>query len=216
MTEVTPRQKDLLEIIYKSIKDEGFPPSFEHMRLNLKVSSNQAVIDLLRALEKKRLIKREDKSARSIVILPLGYKALNKDPLIPTLSTAHAGPFNQTIELEGMWTAVSSDVTRFAADVFIIKVNGDSMINAHIEDGSTLLVQRAEHFVTNDIVFAHSGTGDTVKRFISQNEPPYMFLKPENPNYDIILFDDDVELQGKVIAKLEGEMWRPLKQGVLL
>lgn len=212
----TDRQKELLYIIYQSIQDEGFPPNFEQMREELHVSSNQAVYDLLRALEKKKLIKREDKSARSIVILPLGYKTLQKDPLIPTLGTAQAGTLTQSMELVGGWAPVSKDVTRFQHDVYIIKVNGDSMVNAQIEDGSTLLVQKAEHFVTGDIVIAHGPDGETVKRFISQDAPPYMFLQPENPKYDIILFGDDIELQGKVVAKLEGEMWRPFKQGTLV
>lgn len=213
---ITKRQKQLLNIIYQSIEDEGFPPSFEEMRLLLKVVSNQAVLNLLNALEKKKLIKREDKSARSLVILPLGYKILKKDPLIPALGTARAGSLSQSMELVGEWSPVSKDVARFQNDVFIIKVNGDSMINAQIEDGATLLVQKADHFVSKDIVVAHAPDGETVKRFISQDAPPYMFLQPENPKYDIILFGDDVELQGKVVAKLEGEMWRPFKQGQLV
>lgn len=217
MTEVaTNRQKQLLSIIYQSIRGEGFPPSFEDMRLGLKVASNQAVLNLLNALEKKKLIRREDKSARSLVILPLGYRILKKDPLIPALGTARAGTFTQSMELTGEWSPVSKDVTRFQSDVFIIKVNGDSMINAQIEDGATLLVQRADHFVSKDIVVAHGPDGETVKRFISQDSPPYMFLQPENPKYDIILFSDDIELQGKIVAKLEGAIWRPFKQGQLV
>lgn len=212
----TKRQKELLGIIYNSIINDGFPPSFEQMREELGISSNQAVLDLLNGLEKKKLIKREDKTARSIVILPLGYKSLKKEPLIPAFGSVQAGPFTQTFELDGSWRSVSDDVMRFQNDVFIIKVSGDSMINAQIEDGSTLLVQKAEHFVTGDIVVAHAPDGETVKRFISQDAPPYMFLQPENPKYDIILFGDEVELQGKVVAKLEGEMWRPFKQGALV
>ena len=216
MIEVTKRQKELLDIIYRSIKNEGFPPSFEQMRSQLKVSSNQAVLDLLNLLERKKCIKREDKSARSLIILPMGYKDLGKDPLIPALGAVQAGAFTQTFELTGGWTPVSKDVARLQSEVFIVKVNGDSMINAQIEDGSTLLVQKLEHFSNGDIVVAETSDGTTVKRFISRDSPPYMFLQPENPHYDNILFGDDIELQGKVIAKLEGEIWRPFKQGTLV
>ena len=213
---VTDRQKQLLKIIYSSIKDEGFPPTLQELRGLLKVSSNQAVLDLLKALEKKKLIKREDKSARSILILPLGYKTLDESPLFPVLGSARAGAFTQALELHGEWQQVSPDVIELQSRTYVIRVTGDSMINAQIEDGCTLLVQETEHFSHKDIVIAGTPDGVTVKRFISQDSPPYMFLKPENPKYENILFGDDIELQGKIVAKLEGEMWRAFKQGTLV
>lgn len=216
MEKVTKRQNELLQAIYESVRDEGFPPSFDELREHFNISSNQAILDHLNALEKKKLIKRGDKSARSITILPLGYKTLSQEPLIPVLGIAQAGAFAQTMDLVGEWQQVSDDVTKFQGQTYIIRINGDSMINAQIENGCTLLIQEAEHFSHNDIVVAHSPDGEVVKRFISQDVPPYMFLKSENPAYKNIPFTDDITLQGKIIAKLEGKMWRPFKQGQLV
>ncbi|HEY1835845.1 MAG TPA: hypothetical protein VGG13_03420 [Candidatus Saccharimonadales bacterium] len=106
--EITDRQRELLEAIYDAIKDEGFPPSFDELRTRFGVSSNQAILDHLAALEKKQLIKRTDRSARSILILPLGYKLLERPPLIPVLGSARAGAFTQTMDLVGQWQQLSA------------------------------------------------------------------------------------------------------------
>jgi repressor LexA len=76
------------------------------------------------------------------------------------------------------------------------------MVGAGIEEGDLLLVQEQQEFSTKDIVVAQSPDGTTVKRFISEDSPPYLYLKPENPKYDNIPFTDQVKLQGKVIGKL--------------
>src|SRR3990167_7354516 len=92
---ITPRQKELLSIVYSYIKNEGYPPTFEEMRVRLKVTSNQSVIDLLNKLEKQNFIKRNPAVARSIVILPLGYKTMGEPPIAPFLGITSAGaPIN--------------------------------------------------------------------------------------------------------------------------
>ena len=93
----------------------------------------------------------------------------------------------------------------------MLKISGDSMINAGIDDGDAVLVQTVKEFVSKDIVFAEIGDGGTVKRFISEDKPPYVYLKPENPNYKNILFTDDVRLKGKVISILKKSQWMPAK-----
>ena len=85
-------------------------------------------------------------------------------------------------------------------DVFLIKVNGDSMINAGIDDGDILLVQKTQEFKSGDIVVARSDEGTTVKRFIA--EDGRIYLKPENPKYDNILILEDTYFDGKVVLNL--------------
>jgi len=53
--------------------------------------------------------------------------------------------------------------------------------------------------------------GSTIKRFISDDKPPYVYLKPENPNYKNISFSDDIRLTGKVISVLKNGYWKPVK-----
>ncbi|MCL4353210.1 transcriptional repressor LexA [Patescibacteria group bacterium] len=196
---ITERQKQTLSIIYDYIKSIGYPPTFEEMKDRLNVSSNQSVIDLLNKLEDKKIIKRNQSGARGIAILPFGYEVLGKPPLAPFLGVSHAGSPLTITEISGQWQRLPGNVARLEDEVFLIKVSGDSMINAGIEDGDVVLVQKQKEFVSGDIVLARIGDDSTIKRFISEDKPPYLYLKPENPKYDLIYFTKDVRLEGKVI-----------------
>ena len=207
---LTTRQKELLSIIYEFIKNTGYPPTYEDMRENLGVSSNQSIIDLLNKLTKLKVL-RKDSGARSLSILPLGYKMLKKDPLIPELGITTAGMPAEAIETLGDWRTLSSNVARLQSDIFLLKISGDSMINAGIDDGDVVLVQKAKEFSSGDIVLAYDGEEATVKRFISEDKPPYVYLKPENPKYENILFTDAVRLDGKILSVLNKNDWRPVK-----
>jgi len=89
------------------------------------------------------------------------------------------------------------------------------MINAGIEDGDLILVKKQKEFVSGDLVVADTGEGVTmkrlVKRFMSDDKPPYVYLKPENPEYPIIPFTDDMRLIGKVISVFKNGQWRSAK-----
>ncbi len=204
---ITPRQKDLLSIVYHYVKDAGYPPTFEEMRQRLGVKSNQSVIDLLRTLEKNRFIKRGPSGARSLAILPLGYEALREEPLVPFLGVTHAGAPISAIEVTGQWETLSGDIARLKDEVFLLKVSGDSMINAGIDDGDVILVKHQQEFISGDIVLAQIGDESTVKRFVSEDKPPYLYLKPENPKYPNIIFTSTVEMKGKVISILKNGQW---------
>ena len=93
----------------------------------------------------------------------------------------------------------------------MLKVSGDSMINAGINDGDAVLVQTKKEFVTREIVYAEINGEGTIKRFISEDKPPYVYLKPENPNHDNIIFTEEVELKGKVISIFKNNQWMPAK-----
>ncbi len=204
---ITSRQKQMLSIIYDYIKSSGYPPTFEEMRERLGVKSNQSVIDLLYKLEKKKIIKKNHAGARSLAILPMGYQILKKDPLMPFLGVSHAGTPISTLEIEGEWHAMPGGVARFGSEVFLLKISGDSMINAGIDDGGIVLVRSQREFVSGDIVLAQIGDETTIKRFISEDKPPYLYLKPENPKYNIIYFTEEVRLKGKVISIVNNGQW---------
>ena len=211
MDKITKRQKELLAMIYRYIKETGYPPTFEEMREGLDVVSNQSVIDLLIKLEKQELIKRNEASARSLAILPLGYEILDKPSLIPFLGIATAGMPIEAIEISGEWQSVSSDIKKLKDEVFLLKISGDSMMNASIEDGDVVLVKSQKEYSSGDIVLAQIDNEATIKRFISGDTPPYVYLKPENPNYKIIPFTEETRLVGKVISVLKNGYWKPIK-----
>lgn len=204
---ITQRQKQMLSAIYDHIKNTGYPPTFEEMKDRLGVSSNQSVLDLLNKLETKKAIKRSA-SARSITIFPYGYEILGKPPLVPFLGISHAGVPIQALQIDGEWQQMPGEVSKLQGDVYLVKVSGDSMINAGINDGTIVLIKEQKEFVSGDIVLAQVGNETTIKRFISEDKPPYLYLKPENPKYNIIFFTEEVELKGKVISIVDNGQWR--------
>lgn len=206
----TERQKQLLNVIYKYINDTGYPPSFEDMKDGLNVVSNQSIIDLLIKLENQKLIKRNESQARGIVILSLGYEILGKPSLIPFLGITHAGAPLEIIEIEGQWQQLAGGLSKLESDIFILKIAGDSMINAGINDGDRVLVQGKKEFVSGDIVLADIEGESTIKRFVSDDNPPYVYLRPENPNYAVIPFTDRMRLVGKVISINKRGQWMPV------
>lgn len=208
---ITKRQSDLLTILYNFIKNSGFPPTFEEMRGELEVTSNQSVVDLLNKLEEKGLIKKSESLARGIAILPLGYKTLGKLPLAPFLGATTAGIPIEPIEISGNWQSISADASILKGEIFLLKIKGDSMINAGIDDGDVVLVKSEKEFVSGHIVLADIDGEKTIKRFISDDKPPYIYLKPENPKYPAIPATDKMRLVGRVISVLKDGYWKSVK-----
>ena len=96
-------------------------------------------------------------------------------------------------------------------DVFTMRISDDSMINAGIDNGDMVLVEESKEFISGDIVLSYKDGETTIKRFISEDKPPYIYLKPENPKYQNILFTDTTEMKGKIISVLKNNHWRPVK-----
>jgi len=205
---LTIKQKKVLELIYNFLKDSGFPPTLADLKAELDVSSNQSILNFLETLEKKQCIKREEGQARSIKILPLGLKIIEKDQLVPIAGTSAAGSYIESfVDIFTSWQPISNQILQnekidISRDkVFVIQISGDSMINAGINDGDMLLVKEAKEFISGDIVVARTSDGTTVKRFIADGGKRY--LKPENPNYENIpIIPGEITFDGKVILNL--------------
>ncbi len=198
---LTERQKETLLFIYDSIKYEGFPPTLSDLKQKLGVSSNQAVLDLLKNLEHKAYIKREEGAARGLKITQKGYEVLNVSAYAPMIGTTAAGPFIDTLERHGEWVELSDNVSRLSDKIGLFKVQGDSMTGAELNDGDVVVVKEADEFKNGDIVLARNDDGTTIKRFVNANGKVY--LAPENPEYSRLAITPDVRLVGKVISKLE-------------
>ena len=140
--------------------------------------------------------------------MPLGYKILNKDQLVPVAGETAAGPFIETLEETSFnWVSLPGQIVKdekinqSKEELFVVKVLGDSMINVGIDNGDMLLVKKAKEFKSGDIVLARTDAGTTVKRFIAEGGKRY--LKPENPNYkNIIIIPGEVSFEGKIILNL--------------
>lgn len=201
---ISKRQTDALKLIYDGIRSSGFPPSMAELRAGLSVSSNQSVINLLKALDDSGYIKREEGLARGLRILPKGFSTLGVESLTPVVGDGSCGPFIEAIQEVGNWMTLPGtlygEVKESSDKLYIIKASGDSMINAGIHDCDLLLVKQSREYKSGDIVVARSDDGTTVKRFIAENKKAY--LKPENPAYKNIPFYQETFLDGKVVANL--------------
>lgn len=195
---ITPRQKEILEFIYNSFKTNGYSPTLEEFNGKFGFKSNQAIIDHLAALEKKNLIKKEENSARSIVIRPLGYESINKEPLVRVAGVTAAGPTIEAIE-QNEWVDMPSGY-RMYEDVFVVEVYGNSMIEVGIYDQDKVLIKKEKEFKSGDIVLARIGDEITLKTFIHKDGRIY--LKPENPACRIIAITHDTYFLGKYIKNL--------------
>ncbi len=198
---LTQRQKQTLMFIYSSIKYSGYPPTLSELRDSLGVVSNQAVLDLLKILEEKKYIRKEEGAARGLQLTQKGYDGLNVSTYAPMIGITAAGPFMDTLEQHGEWREISSDLAGLSDKISLFKIIGDSMIGAGLNSGDVVVVKcEVAEFKNGDIVLARSDEGTTIKRFVNTNNKVY--LAPENPKYPRLPITPDLRIIGKVISKL--------------
>lgn len=203
---LTERQKQTLLFIYNSIRYSGYPPTLSEIREELQVVSNQAVLDLLRILEQKKYIRKEEGAARGLQVTQKGYGELNVSAYAPMVGVTAAGPFMDTLEQYGQWQEISNDLSKLSDRIALFKIKGDSMTGAGLNDGDIVVIlYQVNEFRNGDIVLAKNDDGTTIKRFV--NVAGKIHLAPENPKYNKIPFTPDLRLIGKVISVLgEGKI----------
>lgn len=196
--EITSRQKELLSFITKQIRDHTLPPSISEMATYLKVKSKNGVAKLLNALEAQGYIKTSGK-ARGIEVLNSLGESLQKGLVaVPLLGNIQAGTPHLAEENIEEWINLPQTLIKSRRDVFLLKVRGDSMINAGIFEGDLVIVRPTHDVKNNDIVVALLHDEATVKRFIQIKNRAY--LKAENPDYKNIYPKEEWMVQGKVVG----------------
>jgi repressor LexA len=196
--EITSRQKELLKFIIQQIRDHNLPPSISEMATFLKVKSKNAVAKLLNSLEAAGHIKTSGK-ARGISVLNALGESLQKGLIaVPLLGNIQAGSPHLAEEYIEEWINLPQSLIKGRRDVFLLKVRGDSMVNAGIYEGDLVIVRPTKEVKNNDIVVALLHDEATVKRFIQIKNRAY--LKAENPDYKNIYPKEDWMVQGKVVG----------------
>jgi repressor LexA len=195
---LTKRQKEILDFITGFIEERGYAPSFEEIAHSFGYSSLATVHEHLSNLERKGYIRKSYNESRSIEMVPEddGIPALE----LPLLGTVAAGlPIEAIEDQESL--AVPQDMVRPGKDNFVLKVEGNSMIDEQIRDGDYIVVSSQPTAADGEVVVALVG-GDsaTVKR-IYRESGNRVRLQPANPAMDPILVDaDDVMVQGVVVG----------------
>ncbi len=194
--DLSKRQTDILEHIKKVIREKGYPPSVREIGDAVGLMSSSTVHGHLQTLEEKGYIRRDPTKPRAIEILDSSYGDEKRTVLVPIIGRVTAGqPILAHENIEDHFPLpkdlVNSDT------VFMLKVDGESMIDAGILDGDLILVRQQRVARNGEIVVAMVGEEATVKRYF--REKTLIRLQPEN-QYMEPIFSQDVTILGKVIG----------------
>lgn len=195
--ELTLRQQEILDYLRKSQRQTGIMPSTREIQHSFGFASQTAAMSHLRALERKGVIQRLPGKARA-VIFP---DELDRGEIVdvPLYGSIAAG-MSQDVEQERQG-CISIDVTALGlprnARTFALKVRGNSMIDAHICNGDTVILEFKEPR-KGDIVAALIDGETTLKRYLVERGKP--FLRAENADFPDLIPARELIIQGVLIA----------------
>lgn len=201
MAEVRPltaRQQVILDFIVTAIRTRGYPPTLREIGREFSIRSTKGVNDHLEALERKGKIRRQKDLSRAIEVMDLPVQAEHAVS-VPLVGRIAAGaPLLATENVEASFILDESLV--HGERNFLLRVQGDSMVKAHICDGDLVLVRPQDTADAGEIVAALVDDEATVKRFYRDSEG--VQLVPENDAMRPIRVPPDVPLRilGKVVA----------------
>ena len=224
---LTRKQFELLKFIHERLKESGVPPSFDEMKDALDLRSKSGIHRLITALEERGFIRRLPNRARAIEVIKLpepvgqgvgrrgftpsviegnlGRVRANSDddsgrPVsIPVMGRIAAGTPIEAIQSKSHVINMPPDMLG-SGEHFALEVRGDSMIEAGILEGDTVLIKKTEAADTGDIVVALIDEEEaTLKRF--RRRGASIALEPANTAYEVrILPPTRVRIQGKMVG----------------
>ncbi len=194
---ITEKQSQILEYIKSEILNKGYPPSVRDICQAVNLKSTSSVHSHLETLEKNGYIRRDPTKPRTIEILDDNFNLVRREVVnVPMVGTVAAGQPILAIENIDNYFPIPSEYMP-NEETFMLKVKGESMINAGILDGDNILVKRQNYAKNGDMVVALVGDSATVKTFYK--EDGHIRLQPENDHMEPIILPD-VEIIGKVFG----------------
>lgn len=194
---LTERQRQVLTFIATAQQESGVTPSTREIQSHFGFASQTAAVNHLRALERKGALHRHAGKARAMTLA----SARNRDQIIDVpIYGAIAAGFAENAEQsrEGVISMDARTVgLRSSENAFALRVRGDSMVGAQINDGDLVVLDRRDPR-DNDIVAALIDGETTLKRFILDKGRP--FLKAENPRYPDLIPTTELLVQGVMVA----------------
>lgn len=219
---LTDRQRTILQMIRTSVADRGYPPSIREIGDAVGLTSPSSVAHQLRTLEKKGYIRRDPNRPRAMEVVTAtaaktkrrssapapairessspgeGDELTSRTSFVPVLGQiAAGGPILADQAVEAVFPLPQELVGD--GELFLLRVVGDSMVDAAICDGDWVVVRRQEAAESGEIVAALLGDEATVKTL--KRSHGHVWLMPHNPNYEPIP-GDDARILGKVVTVL--------------
>jgi repressor LexA len=202
------RKQRIIEYIATSLRDSGYPPSVREIAAAVGLASTSAVHHHLSALEKEGLLERDATQSRALRLTPAASfatgaihdgRAARSDAsrTFPILGEIAAGGPIEAYQEVGESVAVP-DIIGTSTDTYVLRVRGDSMVDAHIMDGDLVVIRQQQTARDGDIVVAQvEENAVTLKRFFK--ERGRVRLQPANAQYEPRYYED-VRIQGKLVG----------------
>ena len=220
---LTKKQKNLLLFINKKLRSTGVSPSYEEMKESLNLKSKSGIHRLISALEERGFIKRLAHKARALEVIKLPETASandiynsfspsvikggldveninnSNDTEIPVLGKIAAGTPVEAIQNEVSRIPLPANIEK-DGEFFGLKVQGDSMIEAGINDGDTVIVKKADTADNGKIVVALIDDHEAMLKRI-RRKGKTVALESANRNYETKIFGPDrVKVQGILVS----------------
>ena len=194
---ITDKQREILEYMKKEILNKGYPPTVRDICEAVNLKSTSSVHSHLETLEKNGYIRRDPTKPRAIEIIDENFNLTRREMVnVPIVGRVAAGePILAVENIESYFPIPMEYMPN--AESFMLKVKGESMINAGIFDGDNILVQKCDDARNGDMVVALVEDSATVKTFYKEGD--HIRLQPENDTMDPIIVPD-CQVLGKVVG----------------
>lgn len=194
---ISDKQKEILEYMKQEILNKGYPPTVRDICEAVHLKSTSSVHSHLETLEKNGYIRRDPTKPRAIEIIDDNFNLTRREMVnVPLIGRVAAGePILATENVESYFPVPAEYMPN--TESFMLKVKGESMINAGIFDGDQILVEKCSTAKNGDMVVALVDDSATVKTFYK--EADHIRLQPENDTMDPIIVDN-CEILGKVFG----------------
>ena len=200
---ITPKQQEILEYIKETILKKGYPPAVREICEAVNLKSTSSVHSHLETLERNGYIRRDPTKPRTIEIIDDCFNLARREVVnVPLLGTVAAGmPLLAQENIENYFPTPTEMLPD--KEVFMLRVKGDSMIEAGIFNGDLIFVEKTVTAENGEIVVALLDDSATVKRFYKENG--HYRLQPENSSMEPIIVDE-VQILGKVFGLFRMKM----------
>lgn len=185
---ITPKQREILEYIKQEILNRGYPPTVRELCDAVHLKSTSSIHSHLESLEKNGYIRRDPSKPRAIEIVDDSFNLTRREMVnVPIIGSIAAGqPLLAIQNIENYFPIPAEYMPN--QDTFMLRVKGESMINAGICDGDAIIVKQQNTASNGDMVAALVDDSATVKTFYK--EDGHIRLQPENDNMDPIIVPD--------------------------
>ena len=194
---LTEKQQAILQYIKESILKRGYPPAVREICQAVNLRSTSSVHAHLESLERKGYIRKDPSKPRTIEVVDESFNLTRREMVnVPLLGEVAAGVPMFAEENISDYFPFPADMLP-NADIFMLKVKGDSMVNVGIFDNDKILVAKQNHANNGDIVVALMDDTATVKTYYKEKN--HIRLQPQNDDMEPILVKD-VSILGKVMG----------------